>query len=240
MPNPLIALGAIGTVGSVVSANKAAKAQTEAAKASTAAQTDAQDKAIDYQKWALKQATARTAPYAATGNTANNALAYELGLRRTAPAGYRGFTETPAYQFSLGQGQNAINALAGSRGGIVSGRTMQDLTTFNQGLASQEYGNYLNRLSGTAGQGLNAATFQGNAAQNTASNVSNAYSNIGNAQAAGYSNIGNAQSAGAIGVGNALNTGLNNTLGILSYQGKISPSGNINLGGGLFGGNSWG
>jgi len=138
---------------------------------------------------------------------------------------YRGFQATPGFQFALDQGNASVNALAGARGGLNSGRTLQDLSTFNMGMANQEYGNYLNRLTGMSGQGFSAAGATANAATNAASGVSNALSGIGNAQA-----------AGAIGQGNAWTGALNNLTALNQYQRGV----NGNTGGGLFGGNSWG
>lgn len=146
---------------------------------------------------------------------------------------YQGFKATPSYNFRLEQGQDAVNALAGARGGLFSGRTLQDLASFNQGLASQEYDNYLARLGGIAGQGMNAAGGQATAATNAAQGVSNALGGIGNAQA-----------AGAIGQGNAISGAINNGIGIWQYmQGQNGgTNGGLTIGrpGSLFGGNSWG
>ena len=140
------------------------------------------------------------------------------------------FQESPGYQFAFNQGTDAVNALAGARGGLNSGRTMQDLNTFGQGIANQEYGNwwnradkektdYFNRLQGLSGSGQNAAAQQGTAMTNAAAGVSQA-----------YGNIGNAQSAGAIGVGNALNGGIQNYIGYQQYQqglGNQAPAANV-------------
>lgn len=139
---------------------------------------------------------------------------------------YRGFQATPGYQFQMDQGTAAVNALAGARGGLNSGRTMQDLTTFGQGLANQEYNNYLNRLTGMSGSGQAAAGAQANAATNAAAGVSNALSGIGNAQA-----------AGAIGQANAWTGALNNLTALSQYQRGTTGQGGGNW---LFGGNSWG
>lgn len=125
---------------------------------------------------------------------------------------YRGFRATPGYQFRVDAGTGAINALAGARGGLVSGRTLQDLSKFNQGIASEEYGNYLARLGGLGSQGLGAASGQATAATNAAQGVSNALAGIGNAQA-----------AGAIGVGNAINSGIQNGIGMWQYQRAMAP-----------------
>lgn len=141
-----------------------------------------------------------------TFDTMEDAQAF-ANANRTGGTAYQGFQATPGFQFQLQQGQDAVNALAGARGGVNSGRTLQDLATFNQGLANQEYGNFLNRLTGMAGQGMGAAGLQANAATNAASGVSNALGGIGNARA-----------AGAVGMANALNQGIGNQLAINQYQ----------------------
>lgn len=125
---------------------------------------------------------------------------------------FGGFEASPGYEFRLDAGNDSINALAGARGGLMSGRTLQDLAKFNQGMASEEYGNYFARLSGLSGQGLGAASGQATAAGNAASGVSNALAGMGNAQA-----------AGAIGVGNAINSGIQNGLGMWQYQKAMAP-----------------
>ena len=132
---------------------------------------------------------------------------------------FGGFQESPGYQFALDQGNASINALAGAKGGLNSGATMQALQNNGIGMANQEYGNWWNRLSGLAGSGQNAAAQQGTAMSNAAQGVSQA-----------YGNIGNAQSAGAIGVSNALNSGIQNYLGYQQYQqglGNQAPAANV-------------
>jgi hypothetical protein len=261
-----MAIGAalVGGLAQASAAKKAANAQTAAANADIAFQKETRDLIFD-----------RMDPFYQPGVTAQNALAFELGLGSrpmisgTAPTieefttqgpggmafgpptvgengfslvptqgpsitrfrvggqefdtreaaqnfanqnlsggtPYQGFQATPGFQFQLEQGNNSVNALAGARGGLMSGRTLQDLASLNQGLANQEYGNYLNRLTGMAQGGQSAAGAQANAATNAAAGVSNAYGNIGNAQA-----------AGAIGVGNALSGTINNGLSLWQYQ----------------------
>ena len=145
---------------------------------------------------------------------------------------YQGFTATPGYQFRVDEGNNAINAMAGARGGLVSGATMQALQERGQNLATEEYGNYMNRLSGLTGMGMSAAGNQASAGANYASGASNALANQGNAQAAGY-----------IGQSNALMGGINTGLNIYGYQAALGKNGGgIGTPGGSIwnGGNSYG
>ena len=113
----------------------------------------------------------------------------------------------PGYQFRLKSGNDSVNALAGARGGLNSGRTLQALSDYNQGMASQEFGNIYRRLGGMTDMGMSAAQMSGQASQNAAAGVSNALAAKGNAAA-----------AGAIGVGNALQGGISNGLSLWQYQ----------------------
>ena len=184
----------------------------------------------------------RTYTGATPGTAATSTTGYRVGdktfasmeeaqayanANQTGGSEYRGFQATPGYQFQLDQGNASVNALAGAKGGLNSGATMQALSQFNQGLANQEYGNYLSRLMSMAGGGQAAAGGQAGAAQSAASGVSNA-----------YSGIGNALSAGSIGVGNAISGGINNQIGMWNYQKAMQPQGQQQGGflGGIFGG----
>lgn len=137
---------------------------------------------------------------------------------------YGGYQKTPGYDFRLQQGVDANDASAAARGTLHSGALIKAQTEYGQNFGSNEYNNYINRLSGVASAGQNAAGQQAAAGQNYTTNAGSA-----------YSSIGNAQSAGAIGVGNSLQGGLTNYVGLQQYNNQLSGSNNS-----LFGGNSWG
>ena len=196
-------IGAVLGVGSALigasSASKAAKAQTAAA-----------DKQAEIERETRDIIRADLAPYRGAGDNALAAYQYELGLGEKPTFGgteYGGFTKTPGYDFRLQQGTDAVEASRAAGSGLMSGRTLRDLTQYGQDYASNEYNNYLTRLGGMSDTGLSAAQMAGAASQNAAAGISQAYGNAGNAQA-----------AGAIGVGNALTNGMNTGLGIYQYQ----------------------
>jgi hypothetical protein len=64
---------------------------------------------------------------------------------------YGGFEQDPGYQFRQQQGEQAINRQAAAQGGRGGGATMKALADYNQGLASQEFGNYAARQQSAAG-----------------------------------------------------------------------------------------
>lgn len=170
-----------------VSANSAAKKQAGAA-----------NQALDAQERMYQQARADLQPFTQAGTNALATYADQVN---------QPFEETPGYQFRLQQGLDAVEASRAARGGLFSGATGQALNNYAQGMASQEYGTYMNRLQGLANMGQSAAAGQGAAAQQFASQQTNTLGALGNAQA-----------AGAIGVGNALNTGVNNAIGYHQFN----------------------
>ncbi|MDQ7262705.1 hypothetical protein NM680_12975 [Paracoccus sp. PS-1] len=148
------------------------------------------------------------------GGQTFNTLEEAQAWARANPTGgtaYGGFTATPGYEFRLQSGNDSINALAGARGGLHSGATLKALADYNQGMASEEYGNYLARLSGLTDMGQASAA-------NTAQ-ASNAFAQMGSNSLA---QKGNALSAGAIGVNNALQSGLQTGIGLWNYQNNLN------------------
>lgn len=202
-----IGSAAIGAIG----ASKAAKAQTKSANAQ-----------IDSNERIFAQQTELLDPYNQAGQNALSAYNNELGIGER-PAGWQsGFTTTPGYEFQMQQGQQAIDGSAASGGSLFSGATLKAQQQFGQGLAGQEYNNYLNRLSGIAGAG-----------QSAAAGTATAAGNMGAANSNALASMGNAQSAGIIGTSNALTGGIGNMIGISQYQNALNggSGGGITIGG---------
>ena len=57
-------------------------------------------------------------------------------------------SKMPAYNFALDQGNQAINRSAAAKGMLNSGNVLAELAKYGQGMASQQYGNQVNMLSG--------------------------------------------------------------------------------------------
>jgi hypothetical protein len=107
---------------------------------------------------------------------------------------YSSFKESPDYQFAFDQGLQAQDRSAASRGGLYSGGHQADLTKFGQGLASQNYNTYYNRLAGLAGVGQTTAGTLGSLGAQSAGNIQQGLAGAGNARASSYYN--NAQFIG--------------------------------------------
>lgn len=118
------------------------------------------------------------------------------------------FQESPDYQFNLAEGQKAIDRSLISRGRGLSGAAVKAGIRYASGAASQQFGDFYNRLAGIAGVGQTAVNTSAGAGANAANQTSNAYLNAGNVRASAYSN-------GANGVNNAVQGGIGN---YLTYQ----------------------
>jgi hypothetical protein len=129
------------------------------------------------------------------------------------------------YQFRLDQGNQGLNARRAATGNRLGSQALRDISDYNQGAASQEYGNaysrYTNiqnnifsRLSGLAGAGSSVGSANQGAGANVGQGIAgNTQTGVGNSN--GYLTSGaNAGAAGQIGSTNAIvggiNTGLNN------------------------------
>lgn len=81
------------------------------------------------------------------------------------------YKNSTGYQFRYNEGMNALNSGYAGAGTIKSGAAMRAATEYGQGIASQEFNNYLNLLSGQQGVGLTAAGAQAGVATNYANNA---------------------------------------------------------------------
>jgi hypothetical protein len=66
-----------------------------------------------------------------------------------------GYKESPGYQWQLGQGQNAMNNAAAAGGLAGTPQHQQQSAQMAQGIASQDFNNYLQQVMGLYGRGLN-------------------------------------------------------------------------------------
>lgn len=62
------------------------------------------------------------------------------------------FQAGPGYEWQMNQGIDALQRSNAARGVLGSGETTLDTLTYAQGLANQEYGNWLDNLSGYSNQ----------------------------------------------------------------------------------------
>jgi hypothetical protein len=159
-----IAAGAT-LVGSKLQSDASKKAANKAANAAGASADQLQQ---NYEK-----TEANLQPYADAGKSAL------YGITALNNGDYSAFKESPDYQFSLTQGLQGLDRSAAARGSLYSGGHSADITNYAEGLASQNYNNYYNKLAGLAQLGQSSATSlgsigTGNAAQQGQFNLAGA------------------------------------------------------------------
>ena len=186
------------------SAKKAAKTQSQAAVQSANVQAQATQQASTEISDAARigsatqlamygQTRADLAPWRETGARALEQLE-GMYLRGE---GMDKFKQTPGYQFRLSEGIRALDRSASARGKLHSGGYGRALVGYGQGVASDEFGTWANRLTSLAGVGQTAATTTGQLGQQAAATA-------GQFGAQDAANAGNVLMAGAAGQGSAL------------------------------------
>jgi len=198
-----IAGGAIlGAAGSVVAAHQ----QSQAARGAANAQTRAANANIAESQRQYDLTRSDFAPYREAGVNA-------LGRLNAASTGdFSAFTASPDYSFVRSEGTRDLGNSFAARGGAFSGNALRALSQYNQGLASEQFGNWWNRQQGlvnTGGSGT-AGTAAAGAANTT--NIINANNAAGNAQANSLLAQGNARASGFQGIADSVNQGLGNYL----------------------------
>jgi hypothetical protein len=202
--------------------------QSSAIKSAAQTQSDQAARSQQAVLAAGQQGAEQFAPYQAVGKTALSDLSSNM------PYFTHQFNNqdlnanlAPNYGFMLDVGQRANLMNSNATGGANSGNAGTALNMFSQNYAQNAYKdafanytanqqNIYNRLSGTAGLGLQGATGAANAMIGTGTNVAN----IGTGAA-------NAQAAGSIAQGNVAGNAISNlgNLAYLSSLGKGGPSG---------------
>jgi hypothetical protein len=166
-----VAVGATVISGaiSLYGQNKAAKAQQKGADAATAEQARQFDQSrADQQPWL---------------QAGQQALTQQQALNS---GDFSSFYQSPDYAFARDQGLQSLERGAAARGGFMGGGADADRMNFASGLASQNYGNFYNRLAGMSNTGQGTATNLGNLGANYANNMGNLAINQGGARASSY------------------------------------------------------
>lgn len=110
----------------------------------------------------------------------------------TAAEAFKKYQDSTGYQFRLGQGTQAIDRSAASRGGLNSGATLKALDRYGQGIGSAEFGNYLGQLGTLAGFGQSTTRDVGQQGIQTGQLIGNNVMNAANARGTAYQNQANA------------------------------------------------
>ena len=188
-----------GIAASVAVGLYSANQQKQAAKGAANAQKQAADAATEEQRRQFDLTRADQQPFLQAGQKA-------VGQMQALNSGdFSSFNSSPDYQYARDQMQQGIERGAAARGSLFSGGTNVDLANALNGIASQNYNNFYNRLAGLSGTGQTSATSLGGLGANMANNIGNNLINAGNARASAFSANGDTNSQLAAGLGGTFN-----------------------------------
>lgn len=186
---------------------------------------DAANMAAQMQQQEAQRARIALSPWSGAGESALNKIVKLLGLGELTNRGsndgkiyvdganaktlqdeaLNAFQTTPGYQWRKTEGVNALDRSAGAKGLRLSGAQIKGVQSFGDGLASEEFGNYFDRLSGVSTGGASATA---SANGTSAGLINGAASNIfqgGAARGSGYA-------AGANALASGIGQGINNVM----------------------------
>ena len=172
----------IGGATAIYGANKQAGAAKDAAKA----QQKGTDATIAEQKRQFDLSRSDQMPWLDAGKSA---LTNQQALLN---GDFSKFYSSPDYQYALDQGMQGLDRSAAARGKLFSGGYGQDLTKYAQGMATQNYNNYYEKLAGLSRTGSNTATNLGQLGQSYANAYGQAQQTNANARSSSYINQANA------------------------------------------------
>jgi hypothetical protein len=175
-----------GIAAAAVVGAYSASQQSKAGKAGAKAQTEASQYATDEQRREFDLAREDQRKWLESGQWA-------LDQQKAALTGdWSGFQNSPDYAYALAQGIKASDRSAAAHGALGSGGHSADLMQLGQGLASQNFGNYYNRLAGLSNTGQNTAQNLAGLGANMANQIGQNAMNGANARASSYANSANA------------------------------------------------
>lgn len=124
---------------------------------------------------------------------------YTITPQAAANDAFSNFRNSTGYDFRVNQGMNALNSGYAGAGTIKSGAAIKGAVDYGQGMASQEFGNYLNALGNQQSLGYQASSSAAGVGTQAANSLGSIYMQSGANQA-------NAALAGAQNTANALNS----------------------------------
>lgn len=130
--------------------------------------------------------------------------------------GMQDFERDPGIQFQREEGMKGLDRSAAASGRFSSGRAMKDITRFNQGLASQEWGAAFNRFNTNQDKTYNRLASLAGIGQTATNQVGGAVGQFGSSSANNIIGAGDAAAAGRVGSANAWNNAIGQ--GVSAYQ----------------------
>lgn len=181
-----------GTVAAgAYSANKSAKAAKKAGEA----QADASQAGIDEQRRQYDEMVKLLSPYTKAGTGSLKAQQDILGLsgQDAQRLAISNIENSPYFQATAKQGENAILQNASATGGLRGGNAQAALGQFRPGLLNQLVQQQYQNLGGITSLGQSSAAQTGVSGMQSASSIGNLLAQQGQAQAGGIIGAQNAQ-----------------------------------------------
>lgn len=193
MPDPVTGIIGGSTLFAAGSAKKSADKANKTTKDASAASLAESQRQFDLTR-------ADTAPYREAGTDA-------LGRIRTMFLGSdpTAFRDDPGHQFSVSEGQRAIDNSLVARGKGLSGAAVKAGVRYATGMADQHVSSIFGRLATIAGIGQGGVNTSAQVGANTAGTVANINMNAAAQRGSSYM-------AGAAGMNNAVQGGLGNLM----------------------------
>jgi hypothetical protein len=202
---PFAYLAGASIIGSLISGAGSVAAGAEQASAAAYA--------ANLQMQMYQQTAANEKPFVTAGQTSENALMAGLGLgpggggagtgTLGAPFNPANLAQTPGYQFSLQQGEQAVQDSASATGGVSGGNTLKALDQYGQGLASTTYQQQLQDYMAWQQQNISALGGITNVGEAAGSNAATGASQFGASIGAATESAGAATAGGISGATNA-------------------------------------
>jgi hypothetical protein len=228
--------GIVGGIGSLVGGSEAASGQQAAASTEAAAEQAAV--AAEQQDFGVTEGN--LAPFVGYGTEGITDLLTEMNTPGFGGTGAGGGplgaipnitdpSQLPGYQFTLGQGEQAVNNAATAQGlGGRSGPLMKSITSFATGLANSSYGQFLQNYWTNQNNRYNMLYNQVLTGQAAAANVGQAATstggNVASSTLSGAAGVANAQGAAATATGAGI-SGASNQFGNALTAALLTPSG---------------
>lgn len=168
----IIGSAVIGAGASAMAGAKNSKAINKA----TAAQTQSNADATALQRETRQQNLALQQPIYDAGMPAihsRNALLGLGGSPQASQEAFDAFRNSTGYQFRVNEGMDALNSGYAGAGVLQSGAALKGLDDYRQGMASAEFGSYMNHLGGQQMLGAGAANAMSGVNTNYANNAGN-------------------------------------------------------------------
>lgn len=181
--------------GTVAASAYAAKKSGDAAGKAADAQSQASEAGIAEQKRQFDKMTELLSPYVKAGTGALSGQQNILGLNgaQAQQQAISGIENSPYFQSTFKQGENAILQNASATGGLRGGNTQGALAQFRPQLLNQLVQQQYQNLGGITSIGQNSAAQTGNAGMQSANSIGSLLSQGGAAQAGGIIGQQNAQ-----------------------------------------------